>query len=158
MAKTYYLSEEISQTGKKLGKLSGWKKEIAKSLLDSKSSENEIIAKIQEVINNQSGITEYMIDDIIPLLPKNIRNKAKIISNHLLKHIKIGDYGQVIYPDGKQGGSFIDHLKYLCSPSSINVSVPFDIVEMRKLLESTNAPKSCMRTFQSDTVANWISL
>ena len=97
-----------------------------------------------------------MIDELIPLLPKAIRNKAKILAHHLIKHINIGSDGQVIYPDGSTGASFIDHLKYFASPPSMRISAPFDVVKMKEILKNTHAPQSSLR---SNVISDsWISL
>ena len=159
MATTYYLTEDISQTGKKLGSLTGWRKEIAKFILDTKSSEEETTNHIRNLINGKTGQSENaMVDELIPLLPKNTRNRAKILAYHLMKHIKIGNNGQVVYPDGTTGASFVDHIKYWCGSFNSRHSTPFDQEKMAQLLEETNAPKSCLRSIHSVQSSRWLSL
>ena len=152
MAKTWYLTDNVSQLGKKLGNLTGWRAQIAQILV-GKQEDDQAIGSIRDIVTKHGGNKdELAVDQLIPLLPKAIRNKAKILAHHLLKHIKIGGNGQVIYPDGTEGASIVDHLKYLCS--TMKSKAPFDIDVMQELLEKTNAPKSCMSTARN----KWLSL
>ena len=155
MAKTYYLTDDISQVGKKLGNLKGWRGEIATAILDTKVEDETVVDQIRHILSKTAGRSEAaMVDEVIPLLPKAIRSKAKILAHHLIKQIKIGEHGQVVYPDGTDGSSLIDHLKYFASPPQMRVAAPFDADKMRDIISKTHAPLSSVRRAPS----TWISL
>ena len=161
MAKTYYLHEEVSKMGKKLGNLTGWRSDIAKVLLASKVEDDTAVNQIRHILAKLAvGGDQSLIDETILLLPRSIRNKAKILAHHLLEKSKIhiGGNGQVVYPDETEGGSFIDHLKYFCSSSSMKVAAPFDMEKMKQLLKDTNAPITSVRASSSTRTNAWISL
>ncbi len=158
MAKTWYLTDDVSQVGKKLGKLSGWRSDVAKALLSNKASDETVAREIRHVLDKMDGggkvKEKSLIDEVIPLLPRNIRNKAQLLANHLLKEVEIGEHGQVIYPDGTEGSSLIDHLRYFSSPPSMKARAPFDLDKMREILNSTHAP-----TLSANALTpKWISL
>ncbi len=159
MAKTYYLTEDISQVGKKLGNLKGWRGEIATAILNTKAEDEAVVGQIHHVLSKTAGRSEAaLVDEVIPLLPKAIRSKARILAHHLIKHLKIGEHGQVIYPDGTDGSSFIDHLKYFASPPNLRVVAPFDVDKMREIISKTHAPLTSVRPATRSPTAAWISL
>ena len=165
MAKTYYLTDEMCGNGKKLGKLQGWRKEIAKQLLRKGSSDQDVVISIQEVLETIDTVPKVnlkeAINNIIELLPKNIRGRSRILGYHLIKHVSIDDSGLVRYPDGTEGTSMIDHLKYWCSPPSYRASIPADVDKMQELLTKTNAPEAGhYRKDRSTTTTgtSWIAL
>ena len=167
MVKTYYLSEEMSATGRKLGNLKGWRSDVAKHLLRKSFDDQEAIASIRQVLETideapgSKANPKELIDDVIELLPKNIRGRARILGYHLLKHVSIDDDGLVRYADGTEGTSIIDHLKYWCSPPSYRASVPADVRKMQELLSKTNAPEAGLHRKDNSAIkpkTNWIAL
>ena len=152
-AETWYLTQNVSKLSKKLGKLSGWRKEVAKLLLetDEEATAKSLIAEIVKTTESPNSL----ISEVLDLLPKRIQGKAKILATHLSKQMKFSDDGRVIYPDGSFGSPLIDILKYFCSPKSglVRVKAPFDVRKMTEYLSETNAPMSATTKSNNDWIA-----
>ncbi len=147
-AKTYYLMDDISPTTKKFDSLEGWRLAIAKVLVRKRIDDAQALSEISSLIKKEKSHDQKkedgraLLEGFIEILPKNVRTKAKILAHHLIHHITVDESGRVVYPDGRKGGSIIDHLRYFCSPGQFKPPAPDDVDKMTRLLLSTSAPRS----------------
>ena len=145
---TWYLSQKATDQAKRLGRLKGWRKEVAQVLLSRNSDDKSKVDIRKLVATEKSRETQQteMIDQTVSLLPKNSRSKAKILAQHLLHNLHVDENGRIVYPDGSFGSAFIDALKYFTAPKSgiAKVRAPFDVVKLTSFLQDTNVPMSAI--------------
>lgn len=146
----YYLSQESDFSKKVLNliKEKGYKHEILNILLDSKLSQEQIIKAISHVINSlkteetNNSVTVY-IDSILPLLPKSIRTKTKLLSPFLDRIMTVEKSGKIMYYSGESSGNLIDYVKFLTSPyGTFSSKEPPNIELLMNKLELLSPPKA----------------
>ena len=140
----YFLTSDATAIGKKLGHAlnkEGWQKSIATVLL-SNSPEEKKVQEISTVLSDvpsssRSGDLspedrqqqelqlklsqeQELIHGYLEMLPRSYKNKAKLLTIHLLRHIaSLDEDGVLIYRNtGERGSYLIDVLRYFCSPES----------------------------------------
>lgn len=140
MEKYYAIPEKLLPSDiKKIGKLTGWKKEVVNLLLIRNEDDETIKEKIGLIIKTDE-LSQKTITDFIDILPKNIRNKAKIFIHYLKKLVNIDEDGLIVYPDGEIGNSLLDHVKFWCTSEKINSRKLDDTPKMAQLLEVNKVP------------------
>ena len=170
--KTYYLTENMSKTGEKLGTLKGWELEVAKALLAPSAEERDKVALIRKVLEGRGPATNDSENDspealaqLIELLPKATRSRARVLLHHLPKSLRVKD-GLVLFPDDTPGSPLIDVLKYYCSPRHFRVPLPQGFQRMNQLLKDAKVPQTAFSTDKSPYIirasptpsSGWVSL
>ena len=144
MAKTYYMTTDISAVGKKLARLSGWEKDVADILVSKDADKiSKLLAMLQPLASGEdASINKVFWDEIIPLLPKSIRSKARIFLHHAQRFLKVDKDGLVELGEGTRGSSLLDVLKFYCSPASMPVPLPLGTDAMDQLMRQHHMPIS----------------
>ena len=96
MSKTYYLTTDISAIGKKLANLTGWEKEAAELLVSSDEGKvDKLMALIRLQVSEEDTSNRIDADELIALLPRNIRSRARIYLHHPERFLKVTAQGHV---------------------------------------------------------------
>jgi hypothetical protein len=82
--------------------------------------------------------------EIVDLLPKNLRRKAKILLHYLKNQLRLDDNSRIIYADGGQGSHLLDLVKYYTTPRSVKLSRPVDAVKFGLLLKQIGVPDAAL--------------
>lgn len=143
--RTYYLTREVSKPIQELSKLTGWERQVAGVLLDS--SENDKAKLIRNLLPSNPGQTstdenEEITRNTLDLLPRSIKNRAKIFLTHFLPRVKILDGGVVELEGGNQAGVLIDIVRFYCSPSHLKISPPQGYETINRFFNSVSLPQS----------------
>ncbi len=77
------------------------------------------------------------------LLPKNLRNRARMVLQYLENgNATVNDVQRVVYDDGNVGSHIVDLTRYAISP--FMKTRPVDWPQFRNLLEKLNIPSSAI--------------
>ena len=93
------------------------------------------------------------------LLPKKLRNKARILLHYIDGKVNIDDRERIVYNDNHVGSYLLDIVRYYVSPLVKNR--PLDAPRLEKLLTEVGVPSSAIArsitsaTVQLDILANW---
>lgn len=98
------------------------------------SDPSQTITEIQE----ESPKELNQENDIIDLLPKTYRSRAKIILHYLFPYLNSDK--RVVFADGSIGAHVIDYLRFVLN--SIKTHAPPDIGSFMTLLETLGVPDS----------------
>ncbi|MCP3681356.1 MAG: hypothetical protein GY861_01575 [bacterium] len=85
---------------------------------------------------------DTQIEEIINLLPKNIRKKATTFLYYLFQKVTISSDSRIQYPDGEMGSPILDIVKYFTTSSKIPVKMPFDGIKLSRLIEQWSFPEA----------------
>lgn len=165
MAKTYYLTTDISPTAKQLSKLEGWEGDAAGILLgggDDKISKLRILlnAMDEPIAETQRHAVRA---EMLSMLPKAIRSRAKIFLHHASDILKETEDGLTISPDGTVSSPMIDILRYYCSSHHIPIPLPVASDSLEELFRSSHMPQSAFGKgrfpthHSTTTITPWIS-
>lgn len=178
---TFFLSKNVPKFVEKLSRLKAeWERDIASALLDSTMDEEEKIAKIKTMLpanraNEEKEAKNLMVENVIEMLPKTIRARARILAGHLMKSsANIGDGDVVLLPDFGPTAPLIDVLKFYASPRHLKVPLPQEASKLSQyfidnkfpmsafgsgVLDSMNSPSSSSSSRnESDQGTKWISI
>ena len=83
----FYLTKEsqISTQGKKLLRLSGWRKELAGVLTNSKLTQDQALTEIKHVLSTIPGNNDSDFESYLELLPQTARKRGNILSFYIKK-------------------------------------------------------------------------
>lgn len=100
---------------------------------------------------------------MVDILPKNIRNKARMLLHYLDGKIKLDDQERIVYSDDHVGSYLLDMVRYYVSP--FVKTRPLDSPRFEELLQEIGVPSSAIvRSIVSDNnqsndiLANWKQL
>lgn len=79
-------------------------------------------------------------NEIIELLPKAYRSRAKVILHYLLPNLKQDQNKHIIFPDGTIGSHILDYLRYFLNP--LKAKPPVEANKFANLLEKSGVPQS----------------
>jgi hypothetical protein len=79
-------------------------------------------------------------EDLLNLLPKTYRSRAKVILHYLLPNIKLNDNKQVVFSDGTVSAHILDYLRYVINP--MRMHAPVDIAKFMALMNNLGVPKT----------------
>lgn len=95
----------------------------------------------EEEDNKNSDNNEY--ENMIQLLPKTSRNKARILFHSLKSNLSLDEHGRVKYKDDTVGSPLYDHLKYWTTRiGKEGVLRPLDSDKFINLMVLSSVPKS----------------
>lgn len=116
----------------------------AKIIIKEAAAEGEESAKEPQKVDN---------DDILELLPKAYKSRAKVIVHYL----KLDDQKRVTYANGDKSSHIIDLLKFVLSP--ISKTIPHDASAFYALLADLNVPKTVYvsRSLPVQKKFSWLS-
>lgn len=103
----------------------------------------------------QQGESEK--ENIIDLLPKGYRNKAKLLM-HYIPDIKLNNQGRVVYADGSLGSSLYDLVRYFVSSAQMSSARPLDAPKFAMILTKAAVPQSALGSGRSLTSVQWQSM
>lgn len=100
-----------------------------------------------------TGNAEFTIEDrdtvtdrihaMESLVPKRLRNKAKILLHHLVQNeVPVDKKNRIVFDGGVIGPPLIDLVLYAVAPTNYYRNQPKDYDKFSDLLENTAAPKS----------------
>lgn len=99
-------------------------------------------------------------EEIIEALPKNLKNKGKLLMSHLKRNpnISTNDRGEVIYKGNLiEGSNLIDLVNLFVRPPRKNRALPAGWQEFRQFLRESNVPQEAItnvQQLQSPTVSS----
>lgn len=173
----YYLTAE-KDVGKKLQTLlrsTGFRQKLVSLLLNNNLSDEAILEGTKTILMEETktalgSSVETYIDQVINLLPKNLRNRTKMMAPIFQQIVSVDESGRVVYKStGIKGGYIVDHIRYFLTGSGqFSSAAPEDVGTMRESLRSLQLPKSLFgkgkwpgtETTDGDSnenVDNWIS-
>lgn len=144
---TYYLTRDVSKTVQDLSQLAGWEREVAGVLL-SVSSETDKAEAIRALLpipdhaKNEAKENEEITQTTLDLLPRSIKNRAKIFLIHFLPRVKVLDGGSVELEGGQQAGALIDIVRFFCSPVHLKIPPPQGYEGIIRFFKSYPLPQS----------------
>ena len=107
----------------------------------------------------QVSVTSFVeepksLTNISELLPKNLRNRARMVLYYLENaNIRVNDVQRIVYEDGSLGSHIIDLVRYAISP--FVKTRPLDWPRFKNLLENIGAPKSILAKRNETALKNW---
>ncbi len=119
--KTYYLvpKNRMSQVvGQGLTKL---EEKLLSTITERNITESEKLTLLSDLLREHSAPN---LSWILPLIPKSLQSKAKILLHSIRDKVKVDQDGQAILPTGQNLGSILDLIKYTISPPHIQNSDP----------------------------------
>jgi hypothetical protein len=102
---------------------------------------------------------EHSFAQMVELLPKNLRNRAKIMLHYLEGKITLNEHERVQYSDGAIGSHLLDLVRYYVSP--LAKARPVDAPKFEAVMQSIGVPASAyvqkkVQTDQSNSlIAQW---
>ena len=141
MSKTYYLTTSVPSAIKQLGNSSGWQREVVDILLSDKTEQDKqdvlrsLIAQKPESDNNS-----LKIDQLLTMMPKNTRSRARIFLHHVLTFLRVRDDGATELDGGILSSPLIDIVRYYCSPISVRVALPVASEHLERTFREHNVP------------------
>lgn len=115
------------------------------------------------------GNTPNELEQLLEMVPKTYRHKAKVFLNYVMKHISLDDQQRVIYDDEDNndesvGSNIIDIVRYFVSPYP--AERPLDAPRFQEVVEKSGVPmytlhkrKTLLRTsVKDDSPFIWNSL
>ena len=122
-------------------------------ILLSNNDESTKKQEINRVLNVNDGSKDSFdkqhMDDIIELLPKNLRHKAKILLKCIAPHINLTKSDQVIFDNGVIGQNIYDYLVYTLTPPN-SIYKPDEPANFELFLTLTH---SCTKSIIKQTKA-----
>ena len=105
----------------------------------------------------QYNQSQNSIITMAELLPKNLRNRAKVLLHYIDGKIRLSDQQRVIYEDGTTGSHLLDLVRYFTSP--LTKTRPMDSHQFLTLLHKNGVPEHAIvnRSTGKDTnlFSNW---
>lgn len=143
--------------------LTEWKRLKAQrqesTIVDEKNDDDDESRQKQrtvvKVLENEPNIAPNK-ENIIDLLPKAYRSRARIILHYLSKHLNADN--RLIYDDGRTSSHLIDLLKYVLNP--LSQYVPDDGDKFISLMKKSGVPDSVYgsRIAVASALLPWLSL
>ena len=160
---TYYLTTNLDKSIRSLSDLpNGWQLDTARVLLDFKLSDQDKMIKVRNLINQQQAPPEQdykkTMDQLSDILPKNIRNKARMFLAHVLPRTNIDDSGVLVLPDGSKTAPLIDILRFFCSPSNLGIAPVEGLGKLADFLREINIPQAALGRGKLVSPVHWMSL
>ncbi len=119
--------------------LSSLEEGLLSVITDRSLDESQKISQISILIRDR-GASDFSW--ILPLLPRSLHNRAKIIIHSIQNKVSINDSGQVILPTGQNLGSILDLIKYTVTPGSFSKFRPLEASVWVQFLKENKAPRS----------------
>jgi hypothetical protein len=99
------------------------------------------------VVHEETPETPAPANQVLDLLPKNQRAKARILMHYLSPSIKLDSQQRVTYEwNGAQGSNLLDLLKYFTShnDSLVKTPRPIDAEDFARLIRSAGVPEAAL--------------
>jgi hypothetical protein len=122
---------------------------VPESWLNARQVENEKSPNhisISEVTGPQS------FAQMAELLPKNLRNRAKILLHYLEGKVTLNEHERVQYNDGAIGSHLLDIVRYYVSP--LSKARPLDAPQFEQLITNIGVPSSALAPGKLNSQSN----
>jgi len=97
------------------------------------------------------------------ILPKNLRNRARMLLHYLDGKVKLDTHERIVYSDNHVGSYLLDMVRYYVSP--FVKTRPLDAPRFEKILHEIGVPSSAIvrsnvspSSQSNDVLANWQQL
>jgi hypothetical protein len=89
------------------------------------------------------------MENVVELLPKNLRQKARMLMYHLRGKINLDSQGRLLYAGSNQPGShYLDMIKFLVTAKNPaigrSLNRPIDLPQFLTLMREVGIPQSCL--------------
>lgn len=120
------------------------------------SEGNQTNPQAQIVIADTGEESYDKVSGLADLLPKHLRNKARMLLHYLNSQLKLDNQQRVIYGDGSVGSHIIDLVRYNISP--FVKARPLDAPKFAKLMQTAGVPNAAIakKTNKDDLISNWM--
>jgi len=107
------------------------------------------VRKLQTGPSDEDKKTEFMA--LADVLPKSLKNRARLLLSHLYGKVELSENNQVIYPDtGKSGSHLLDLARYFLTGKQFSSLRPVDTPQFAQLLLDLSTPKSSLAKSPED--------
>ena len=92
---------------------------------------------------------------LVELLPKNLRNKARILVHYLENKITLNEHQRIVYENGEVGSYLLDMIRYYVSP--LVKQRPVDAPDFESVLKNLGVPSSALaRNIETNILDKWL--
>ena len=82
------------------------------------------------------------LSDMVEILPKNLRNKARVLLHYIEGKVTLNAHERIVYGDGHVGSYLLDIVRYYVSP--LVKTRPLDAPRFEKLMLEIGVPTSAI--------------
>jgi hypothetical protein len=99
------------------------------------------------------------IDVLVDLLPRQYRNKAKLLLGFLKPRVRLDEQMRILYENGDKGSNLLDMIRFYVLPISSKTKRPLDALRFGLWMKKEGVPRSAIGReivlkHEQDTIEN----
>lgn len=93
---------------------------------------------------DESSVEEDEYDAIVNMMPRQMRQKAKLLAHYTKNRISLTENGRVVYGDQSIGSHLHDLIRFFVSSPTLRVPRPVDAVKFGITLKRIGVPRAAL--------------